>query len=128
MRVWEADSQTSEMNLNKTLRSMALNQEFLEYVLDQLSEFGKVEVKKMFGGAGLFHEGLMFGKIGGSTFRLKVDQHNQQDYEERGMKPYYSEKKKKGMPYWEVPVEVLEDKDELTKWALKSYEAAVRAK
>ena len=44
------------------------------------------------------------------------------------MKPFYSEKKKKGMPYWEVPVEVLEDKYELAKWATKSYEAAVRSK
>lgn len=107
---------------------MAINQDFLNYIIDQLTEFGEVEVKNMFGGAGLFHQGLMFGKIGGDTFRLKVDAHNEQDYEDRGMKPYYSEKKKKGMPYWEVPIEVIEDKQKLASWATKSYEAAVRAK
>jgi DNA transformation protein len=64
----------------------------------------------MFGGIGLFHQGLMFGKIGGDTFRLKVDEHNKKEYEDREMKPFYSEKKKKGMPYWEVPIEVFEDR------------------
>ena len=44
------------------------------------------------------------------------------------MKPFYSESKKKGMPYWEVPIEVFEDRKELAKWASKSYEAAVRTK
>ncbi len=107
---------------------MAVKEELLNYITDQLSAFGQVDVKKMFGGIGLFHQGLMFGKIGGDTFRLKVDEHNKKDFEDRGMKPYFSEKKKKGMPYWEVPVEVLEDKKELAKWAKKSYEAAVRGK
>lgn len=107
---------------------MAITESYLNYILDQLSEFGPVDVKRMFGGAGLFHEGLMFGKIGGDVFRLKVDTHNQSDYEARGMRPYHSEKKKKGMPYWEVPADVVEDKQELARWATKAYEAAVRAK
>ncbi len=106
---------------------MAVNEGYLNYIEDQLSEFGKVEIKKMFGGIGLFHQGLMFGKIGGDTFRLKVDESNQKDYEEKGMKPFYSENKKKGMPYWEVPADVLEDKALLAKWAMKSYQAAVNA-
>ena len=70
----------------------------------------------------------MFGKIGGDTLRLKVDEHNQKDYEEKGMSPYFSEKKKKGMPYWEVPLDVFDDRKELAKWATKSYEAAIRNK
>lgn len=107
---------------------MAVKEEYLQFVLDQLSEFGEVEIKKMFGGIGLFHQGLMFGKIGGETFRLKVDEHNQAEYEERGMKPFHSEKKKKGMPYWEVPNDVFEDRKTLKIWAEKSFEAAKRAK
>jgi DNA transformation protein len=107
---------------------MAVNEDYLAFVLDQLKAFGQVDIKRMFGGVGLFHDGLMFGKIGGNTFRLKVDEHNQEDFEERGMKPFVSEKKKKGMPYWEVPVDILENKDELKKWATKSFEAAVRNK
>lgn len=107
---------------------MAINEEYLQFVLDQLSEFGEVEIKRMFGGVGLFKKGLMFGKIGGDTFRLKVDESNQKEFEEKGMKPFYSAKKKKGMPYWEVPQDVLEDRSELAKWAKKSFEIAKRTR
>lgn len=107
---------------------MAYSQDYLEYVLDQLSQFGDVQSKKMFGGVGLFHDGLMFGMIGGDVFRLKVDESNIADYEVRGMQPFSSGSKKKGMPYWEVPADVIEDPELLKGWADKSYQAAVKAK
>lgn len=91
---------------------MAVNKDYLKYVQDQLSEFGDVEIKRMFGG------------IGGDIFRLKVDETNQKDYEEKGVKPFHSEKKKKGMPYWDVPQDILDDRSELAKWANKSFEIA----
>ncbi len=103
---------------------MAVNQDFAAYIKDQLSEFGEVEFKNMFGGIGIFKDGLMFAKIGGDKFRLKVDDSNKKQFEEKGMKAYFSEKKKKGMPYWEVPLEVLEDRTELAKWAKQSFEIA----
>jgi DNA transformation protein and related proteins len=106
---------------------MAVNEEYLKFIQDQLSEFGEVEIKRMFGGIGIFKDGLMFAKIGGDTFRLKVDESNKKQYEELGMKPFYSEKKKKGMPYWEVPQDVLEDRTELAKWANQSFEIAKAA-
>jgi len=107
---------------------MAVNKEYAQFVQDQLSEFGEVEMKGMFGGIGIFKDGLMFAKIGGDTFRLKVDDSNKQQFEDKGMKPYHSETKKKGMPYWEVPQEVLEDKTELAKWAKQSFDIAVATK
>lgn len=107
---------------------MAVNKDYLNYVLDQLSEFGEIKVKNMFGGVGLFHQGLMFGKIGDDTFRLKVDNSNKAKYEEKGMKPFHSEKKKKGMPYWEVPLEILEDSSALKEWAYESYQIAFNNK
>jgi DNA transformation protein len=45
-----------------------------------------------------------------------------------GMKPYQSSSKKKGMPYWEVPVSVVEDRKLLSTWASKSIEIALRKK
>ncbi len=66
--------------------------------------------------------------IGGDTFRLRVDEQTQVDFEPKGMKPFQPNPKKKGMPYWEVPADVIEDKKELNKWAKKAYEAALRNK
>ena len=107
---------------------MPVNEDFSQFVKEQLAEFGDVEFKNMFGGIGIFKEGLMFGKIGGNTFRLKVDETNKEQFEQKGMKPFFSEKKKKGMPYWEVPQEVLEDRTELAKWAQQSFDIALKSK
>ncbi|RED99403.1 TfoX/Sxy family protein [Marinoscillum furvescens] len=106
---------------------MAVDQAYLDYISEQLSGIQDVTTKRMFGGIGFFHAGQMFGMIGGETFRLKVGEHNQADYEAHGMKPYHSEKKKKGMPYWEVPKVVIDDKEKLTEWAHKAIEAAQRS-
>lgn len=56
---------------------MAVNQEFVNYITDQLSDFTPFESKKMFGGIGFFKDGLMFALIWGRPiFRLKVDENN----------------------------------------------------
>ena len=107
---------------------MAVSEDYLQFITDQLSDFGPVDIKRMFGGVGLFRDGLMFGKIGSDVFRLKVDEHNKAEYEARGMKPFAHPTKKKGMPYWEVPADVVEDRAVLAEWATKAYAAAVRAK
>lgn len=105
---------------------MAVSEDFLNYIIDQLSEFGPVDTKRMFGGVGIFKEGLMFAKIGGDTFRLKVDETNKKQFEDRGMKPFVAPNKKKGMPYWEVPLKVLEDKSTLAEWATTSFSIAIK--
>ena len=107
---------------------MAVSEDYLDYVMDQLAAFGKVEAKKMFGGIGFFMEGTMFAMIGYGKFRMRVDESNQQDYEECGMEPVYGAKKKIGLPYWEVPVEILEDHIQLKAWATKALDAAIRGK
>ncbi len=107
---------------------MAVSNEYLDFVTEQLKPFGEIEIKRMFGGVGIFKDGLMFGKIGDDIFRLKADDHNKKDYEDRGMTSFFSANKKKGMPYWEVPEDVLADKRLLAEWAHKAYEAAVRSK
>lgn len=103
---------------------MAVDEQFLQFVKDQLGGIEDITFKRMFGGVGIFQAGLMFAKIGGNTLRLKVDASNQQQYIDKGMKPYYSEKKKKGMPYWEVPPEILENAEAFTQWAHQSIEIA----
>ena len=107
---------------------MAVHETYLSFLVDQLSNFGPFETKKMFGGVGFFRDGLMFAMLGGDTFRLKVDAENQAAFVARGMQPYHSTKKGKGMPYWAVPQDIIEDREELTKWATQAFAAAQRAK
>jgi DNA transformation protein len=107
---------------------MAVKEEYLEFVKEQLQLIGDFDTKKMFGGIGFFMDGIMFAMIAKGIFRFRVDQANQLDYEARGMEPYRTKPNTKGMPYWEVPVDVLENRDELKIWAEKAIEVAVRNK
>jgi TfoX/Sxy family transcriptional regulator of competence genes len=53
---------------------MPVNQEYLDFIIDQIELIQPFETKKMFGGIGFFKEGRMFAMIGGDKFRLKVDE------------------------------------------------------
>lgn len=70
----------------------------------------------------------MFGLLGNDIFCLKVNESNLADFEAFGMKAFMSSAKKKGMPYWQVPAEILEDKKELCLWANKAFHLAILAK
>lgn len=105
---------------------MAVNENYLNFVLDQLSEIQNFTFKKMFGGVGFFREGKMFGAIMGGTFRLKADDQTKTDFEAHGMEAYHNKGKGKGMPYWEVPAEIMEDKDQLKVWVEKACEVALK--
>ena len=107
---------------------MAYSEDYLNFIIDQLSEFGEFEHKKMFGGVGFFKEGKMFAGIMYGNFCLKVGDANRKDFEERGIRSYANDARKKTMPYLEVPADVLENKSILKEWADKAYQEALKAK
>ncbi len=107
---------------------MAINQSQLDFIVDQLDGIGEFSHKRMFGGVGFFKDGTMFALLGNSIFNLRVDETNLEDFSAYGMKRFLATEEKKGLPYYEVPVDILEDKDRLTDWALKAFEVAVRNK
>ncbi|MBI5091788.1 MAG: TfoX/Sxy family protein [Candidatus Hydrogenedentes bacterium] len=103
----------------------------VEYALDILSVFGPIQARSMFGGWGLYHDGLMFGLIVDETIYLKTDDHNRPDFEAMDAHPFeYETKSGKTavMPYHEIPASVQEDRDALRVWCQRSYEAALRSK
>ncbi len=100
---------------------MALQSSFVELVKDQLSDVPDLIFKKMFGGIGIFDQGKMFGMISAENkFFLKVNDSNREDFEKMGSQPFNHAKKGKGMPYWEVPAKIFDDKVELKKWVQRS--------
>ena len=103
--------------------------EFASHVVDLLQVIGPVESKSMFGGFGMFLEGLMFGLIANNELFLKVDSSNQQDFEALGLQAFGYEKNGKEfkMGYFQAPEEAMEDSELLSSWASKAYGAAMRA-
>ena len=103
---------------------------FRTFVADQLSVVGPVVLRSMFGGAGVYRDGLMFALIAFDTLYFKADAGNRPDFEAEGTSPFSYETKNGRntiMSYWQVPERLYEDADEMRDWARKAIEAAVRA-
>ena len=106
---------------------MPFSEEYLDYVVDQLACIGEVTAKKMFGGVGLYHDGLFFGLIADDVLYFKVDDENRPEYKRAGAKPFqpYGEESD-SMSYYAVPIDVLEDVDRLRTWTRGAVAAATR--
>jgi DNA transformation protein len=104
--------------------------ELLDYLVDQLAPLGDARGRCMFGGHGVYLDGLIIGIIAFDTFYLKVDGDNRADFEAAGAAPFVYDGKDKPivMPYWECPAEVMEDSDRLRAWALRSLAASRRSR
>lgn len=101
---------------------------FRAFVLDQLEDLGDVVPRSMFGGVGLYHEGVFFGLIAGDTLYLKVDAQTRSDYERAGSHAFRPYPDRAGtMQYFDVPLAVLESRPELTRWARKAVSVAETA-
>jgi DNA transformation protein and related proteins len=107
---------------------MSVNNEFVRYAIDQLRGLGVVTSRKMFGGAGLYLDGTIFALIAYDTLYFKVDELNRSDFEEAGMEPFQPfDETSYVMSYYEVPIDVLEEAEELVEWARNALAAARRA-
>ena len=103
--------------------------EYAAHIVDLLQFIGPVESKSMFGGFGMFLEGLMFGLVAGNELYLKVDIQNLQDYEDLGLRAFSFEKQGRQfkISYYQAPEEAMEDAELLSDWASNAYGAAMRA-
>lgn len=104
---------------------MRVHDGFRAYVLEQLSGVDGLQARAMFGGIGLYANDIFFGMLAADTLYLKVDDENRGQYEAAGMtafKPYAD--RPMTMSYYQVPVEVLEDSEDLAVWARSAIRAA----
>jgi DNA transformation protein and related proteins len=106
-----------------------------EFIHELFSQFRPVTVKRMFGGAGLYCEGLMFGLVFDGAIFLKVDETSIPDFEREGSQPFvYTRAKSHGrvgrhsLSYWRLPERLYDDSDELAVWAGRALAIAERKK
>jgi DNA transformation protein and related proteins len=107
---------------------MAYTREYRDWVLEQLRYLGPVTARSMFGGAGLYCDGLFFALIDEDTLYFKVDDSNRGDFEAAGTGPFRPYGDDRAMGYYEVPAEVIEEPDRLKEWAEKAVAVARAAK
>ena len=103
---------------------MAVSSDFRDLVLDQLGALAP-QVKRMFGGAGLFRDGLMFAVLDDDRLYFKVDEASRARFEAAGMGPFEYAEGKRALGYYEVPADVFEDSTQLVEWARTAIAVAV---
>ncbi len=106
-----------------------------DFIRDLFAPFRPVTIRRMFSGAGLFADGLMFGLIVRDVIYLKADDTSIADFEREGCAPFtYTRGKTSGrpsqhaLPYWRLPERLYDDPDELAVWAARAFVIAERKK
>jgi DNA transformation protein and related proteins len=93
------------------------DQDFLEFVLDQLSGMPGLSTRRMFGAIGVYQAEHFFAIIDDGILYFTTDEETRPHYEARGMKPFEYAPGQFLRTYYPVPVDVLEDDTQLETWA-----------
>ena len=93
---------------------------FKDFVEDQLSGLDGLTLRAMFGGHGLYRNGVFFGILFKDSLYFKTDDATRPAYTARGMKCFQPSRKQKLKNYMEVPADILEDREQVLNWAVKS--------
>jgi DNA transformation protein len=109
---------------------MAVQPQFLAYVLEQLDSLGHLSSRRMFGAVGLYSGELFFGLIDDDTLFFKSDESNSADYTARNMPRFmpFPERPEAVMAYYQVPADIIEDAELLVAWARKSVAVALASR
>jgi DNA transformation protein len=110
---------------------MALTAETVAWLEDLFSVVPGCSVRKMFGGAGVFRDGLMFALVEqNDRLAFKADEETVPAFRAEGMGEWtYPHKsgKEMSMGYWYAPDRLFDDPDEFRDWAQAAFAAAMRA-
>jgi DNA transformation protein and related proteins len=91
--------------------------------------FCPVTVRRMFGGAGIYADGLCFAIEADGEVFLKTDSLSRPDFSaaDSALFTYMTKGTSRPTSYWSLPTAAHEDDDELRRWAGMGLEAARRA-
>jgi DNA transformation protein and related proteins len=102
---------------------------FIEHLRELFAPHAQFEARRMFGGWGIYLDGLMCGLVADGQLYLKTDDSTRGAFQSAGSAPFVYDGKGKAitMSYWSVPEDALESDEAMAPWA-KRASAAARAK
>ena len=108
---------------------MSSDTAFVDRVVRLLLPLGPVQARRMFGGWGLFLDGVMFALIARDRLYLKADAESVARFEAAGCAPFTYQRKGKtiALSYREAPPDTLDGAGDLLAWAELAVEAARRS-
>ena len=106
----------------KGTRQSAAGSQACAQLLADLAPLGEVSTRKMFGGFGVFADGVMFAIVDtfGDCF-LRADRTTEDEFSAAGSGRHGR------MPYWQIPAPVRRDRAALLAWARNALDVARRA-
>lgn len=109
---------------------MPVSSTFRRWVSEQLQPHVRgLRDRSMFGGVGIYAGDLFFALLAEDRMYMKVDDSNRADFTAAGMEPFRPFPDHDFvMSYYEVPLEVIENRDRLGEWATRSIEVARKTK
>ena len=101
-----------------------------DHIAEMFEGLGPVTIRRMFGGKGVYHAGLIVAIDFRDEILLKADATSAPLFAEAGARQWTYEAQTGRpvlMPYWSIPDEALDDPETLAHWVRRAFEAALRA-
>jgi DNA transformation protein len=101
---------------------------YVEDILERHAPFGAVSSRFMFGGFGLYVDGVMFALVDDATLYLRADEVTRPDFEAIGSQPWVYEAggKRTTMSYYRIPEDDFDNTEALRAWFESARGAALR--
>jgi DNA transformation protein and related proteins len=106
---------------------MVASTQFATFLREQLTPLGHVTMRRMFGKAGVFCEGVMFGIVTENILYFRVDSQNRATFKEAESFPslnYVKNGHTIDLPFWRAPDRLFDEPEELVAWARAALAAA----
>jgi DNA transformation protein len=106
---------------------------FIEHLHDLFAALGPIGTRAMFGGHGVYFDGLIIGIVIDDALYLKVDDQSRAQFEAAGCAPFvYKFDQSRGqqqpitMSYWSLPEDAMDSPQAMLPWAKLAFAAALR--
>lgn len=105
-----------------------MSKEFAEYIAEMLEPFGNIKMRKMFGGYGIYKNGLMFALIADSELYFKANQKTAEIFKSQNLEPFTYKAKGKtiALSYYKIPQEIIDDEQLLEEYFKMAYDSAIK--
>lgn len=104
------------------------DESFKDFVLDQLRDFADVEARPMFGGFGLYQDEIFFGILHKERLFFKIDDSTVGAYRRLKMKPFRPNGKQTLKSYYQVPLDIIENAEQLCDRAKEAIRCQTRVR
>lgn len=105
---------------------------FHEFVLELLAGTGPISIRRMFGGAGVYQDGVMFALLADDQIFVKADDALRADLSAEGGAPFLYLRSSDARPidlgYVSLPSSAMDDPEEAVAWAIRALTVARVAK